>query len=365
MIVVFVHLCCGKQKAAPLSFRSKINQMKRILIILTILFFGNDLKAQTSNLNVQVDSKNQPYLIHTIGPKENFYSIGRMYNISPRVFAPYNGLELTSGLSIGQPIHIPLTEMNFWKTGVRKENEVVVPLYYIIQEKETLTSITKLFAADQASIRSWNNLSSDALSVGQQLIIGFLKVDKALSPLAAQGMPVRKEPTLVQKESGKEPVAVVKEQPKEQKTEQAPVQKEPVQAPVAKEEPKTEVPAPVVPKDEPAPVTYSGTGYFETEFRQQSRNGKNTVTGSGKGASFKSTSGWTDGKYYILMDQLEKGTIVLVKNPTNGKSIYAKVLAGVGETNPGSGLYFMLSSSAASQLGYGADQFNAELEWPK
>ncbi len=339
--------------------------MKRILILLTLVLFGNTLMAQTTNLSVQVDSKNQPFLTHTIGPKENFYSIGRMYNISPRVFAPYNGMELTSGLSIGQPIRIPLTEVNFWKTGTRKENEVVVPLYYAIQEKETLTSITKLFGTDQASIRSWNNLNSDALSVGQQLIVGFLKVDKTLSPLAAQGMPVRKEPALVQKEPVKEPVAVVKEQPKEQKPATAPVQKEPVQPSVAKEEPKTEVSAPVVPKEEPAPVTYSGTGYFETEFRQQSRNGKNTVTGSGKGTSFKSTSGWTDGKYYILMDQLEKGTIVLVKNPSNGKSIYAKVLAGVEETNPGSGLYFMLSSSAASQLGYGADQFNAELEWPK
>ncbi len=339
--------------------------MKRILILLTLVLFGNTLMAQTTNLSVQVDSKNQPFLTHTIGPKENFYSIGRMYNISPRVFAPYNGMELTSGLSIGQPIRIPLTEVNFWKTGTRKENEVVVPLYYTILEKETLTSITKLFGADQASIRSWNNLNSDVLSVGQQLIVGFLKVDKTLSPLAAQGMPVRKEPALVQKEPVKEPVAVVKEQPKEQKPATAPVQKEPVQPPVAKEEPKTEVSAPVVPKEEPAPVTYSGTGYFETEFRQQSRNGKNTVTGSGKGTSFKSTSGWTDGKYYILMDQLEKGTIVLVKNPSNGKSIYAKVLAGVEDTNPGSGLYFMLSSSAASQLGYGADQFNAELEWPK
>ncbi|MFY7840352.1 MAG: peptide-binding protein, partial [Lacibacter sp.] len=72
-----------------------------------------------------------------------------------------------------------------------------------------------------------------------------------------------------------------------------------------------------------------------------------------------------DGKYYVLMDNIEKGTIVMVKNPANGKAVYAKVLGSVEETSPGSGLMFRLSNAAAAQLGISAEKFNAELVWGK
>jgi hypothetical protein len=67
----------------------------------------------------------------------------------------------------------------------------------------------------------------------------------------------------------------------------------------------------------------------------------------------------------VLVDNLEKGTIVMVRNPSNGKAIYAKVLAGVKETTPNSNALFLLSNAAASQLGISAEKFNAELVWGK
>lgn len=309
--------------------------------------------AQTTPLMVQLDNSNNPYLNHSIGAKENFYSIGRIYNISPRIFAPYNGLELSSPLSIGQQIKIPLNEVNFWQTGTRKENETVVPVYHVVKQGESLAKISQLFKTDNASVKSWNNLNSDAVSVGSKLIIGFLKVDKTLSPLAAQGMNVRSEPNIV-KQSPKvemkkeEPVIVKKEDPLP-----VPVKQQPVE--IKKEEPKTEA----------APVSYSGNGFFKDEFNKQTNNGKHVSSNSGAGSVFKSTSGWSDGKYYVLMDNMEKGTIVLIKNPSNGKAVYAKVLGGVEETSPGSGLLFRLSNAAASQLGISAEKFSAELVWGK
>ena len=76
--------------------------MKRAFFFLSICLIAVSAMAQNTPLIVQLDNQNKPYLTHIIGPKENFYSIGRIYNISPRVFAPYNGLELTSTLAIGQ-----------------------------------------------------------------------------------------------------------------------------------------------------------------------------------------------------------------------------------------------------------------------
>ncbi|MBX9782947.1 MAG: LysM peptidoglycan-binding domain-containing protein [Chitinophagaceae bacterium] len=335
--------------------------MKRTVFILLQFVFSAVILAQTTPLHVQLDSKNQPFLIHQLATKENYYSVGRIYNISPRVFAPYNGLELTSPLSIGQSLKIPLTEQNFWQSGSRKENEVVLPLYYTVAAGENLAAVSKLFKTDNATLRSWNNLNSDAVAAGKKLIIGFLKVDKTLSPLAAQGMS-RQEPPMVKQEPKKEePKPVVKEEPKK---EQPKIETKPE----PKVEPKKEEPKPVVkeePKTQPAPVAYEGNGFFKDEYNKQTNNGRNTANTSGNGATFKSTSGWSDGKYYVLMDNLEKGTIVMVRNPSNGKAVFAKVLAGVKETTPGSTALFLLSNAAASQLGISAEKFNAELVWGK
>ena len=323
--------------------------MKRAFLFLSICLIAVSAVAQNTPLMVQLDNQNNPYLTHSIGPKENFYSIGRIYNISPRVFAPYNGLELTSTLAIGQQIRIPLNEVNFWQTGTRTENETVVPLYHTVKQGETMSRLSQLYGTDNASIKSWNNLG-DAVSVGSKVIIGFLKVDKTLSPLAAKGMNVRSEPTVVQ------------QQPKPvQKTEE-PKKEQPVV--VKKEEPKQEVK-----KEESKPevlaVSYAGNGFFKDEFNKQTNNGRRVEGNNGAGSIFKSTSGWSDGKYYVLMDQVEKGAIVMIRNPANGKAVYAKVLGGVEETSPGSGLVFRLSNSAAAQLGISAEKFNAELVWGK
>lgn len=330
--------------------------MKRAFLFVIVLLSCISAFTQTTPLLVQLDNNSNPYLSHSIGPKENFYSIGRIYNTSPRVFAPYNGLELTSPLSIGQQLKIPLNEVNFWQTGTRKENETVVPVYHVVKQGESLTKISQLFKTDNASVKSWNNLNSDAVSVGSKVIIGFLKVDKTLSPLAAQGMNVRSEPTLVKKEPK---VEVKKEEPKKQEPlvvkKEEPVKQDPPKQEVKKEEPKMEV----------STVSYSGNGFFRDEFNRQTNNGKRVNGNSGAGSVFKSTSGWSDGKYYVLMDNVEKGTIVMIKNPSNGKAVFAKVLGGVEETSPGSGLMFRLSNAAAAQLGISAEKFNAEIVWGK
>ncbi len=328
--------------------------MKRAFLFFSLFVSVLFAAAQTTPLVVQLDGQGKPYLLHSIGPKENFYSIGRIYNISPRVFAPYNGLELNSPLSIGQQIKIPLNAVNFWQTGTRKENESVIPVYHTVKGGETVTKLGQLFGTDNASIQSWNNVSGNAVSAGSKVIVGFLKVDKTLSPLAAKGMNVRSEPN------------VAKQQPKpeEPKKQDVVVKKE-----EPKPEPKVETPKPEPKKEEPkmevTTASYAGNGFFKEEFNRQTNNGRRTDRNNGPGSIFKSTSGWSDGKYYVLMDNIEKGSIIMVRNPANGKAVYAKVLGSVEETSPGSGLLFRLSNSAAAQLGISAEKFNAELIWGK
>jgi LysM repeat protein len=68
------------------------------------------------------------YITHKVAPKENYYSIGRIYNISPRDIAPFNNLQLENGLSVGQTIRVPLNSSNFFQSGTAAPDETFVPV---------------------------------------------------------------------------------------------------------------------------------------------------------------------------------------------------------------------------------------------
>ena len=78
-------------------------------------------------------------------------------------------------------------------------------------------------------------------------------------------------------------------------------------------------------------VTHSNGGFFSMDY---AGSGKSA---SGSAGTFKSTSGWTDGKYYALMNGIPVGTIIRVSG-LNGKTIYAKVLGQLPEMKESNGL---------------------------
>src|SRR3954469_25066448 len=80
--------------------------------------------AQDNDLQVMGVTPNL-YIIHTVQPKENWYSVARIYNINPKQLAPYNKLGLEKALSIGQVLKIPLTPENFSQNGNKAADEVL------------------------------------------------------------------------------------------------------------------------------------------------------------------------------------------------------------------------------------------------
>ncbi len=105
------------------------------------------------------------FLKHTVAPKENWYSVGRLYNLSPNNIASFNSTTINKGLTIGESLKIPLIAGNFLQSGQPAADEVLVPLYHTVKEKEGLYRIGQLYnkvPTDQ--IKSWNNLTSDELT---------------------------------------------------------------------------------------------------------------------------------------------------------------------------------------------------------
>jgi hypothetical protein len=78
---------------------------------------------------------------------------------------------------------------------------------------------------------------------------------------------------------------------------------------------------------------------------------------------FKSTSGWQDGKYYALMNNVPIGKIAKITIPSSGKSIYAKVLGQLPDMKESTGLIIRISNAAAGELGAADNKFNVEVRF--
>jgi LysM repeat protein len=340
--------------------------MKCLLAILLCIPFA--LAAQQKQLQIEGVMPGL-YLTHTVAAKENYYSIGRLYNISPKEIAPFNNLVLENGLSLHQTIKIPLTPGNFVQSNTAAADEALVPVYYTIKEKEGLYRVSTNFnKVPVESIKEWNNIKGDALGNGSKLIVGYLKVKKELSALAAgakQVAPAAKQETTktavvneVKPDISNETLPVVKNPAKQNTVEVKPaeVQKEtadkPVVVPVVKKET-------VVTRRESK--NFNG-GFFKPAYEQQSRNASMSSE-MGNGAIFKSTSGWEDGKYYCLHNTAAPGTIIKVT--ANNKSIYAKVLDLLPDISQNNGLLIRLSNAAAAELGLGETKFDCTVNYFK
>jgi len=272
------------------------------------------------------------YVVHTVQPKENFYSLGRQYNIGPKEIAAYNNLDMNNGLNIGQQVMIPLTPANFTQT-----TNGLYPVYYKVGEKEGLYRVSvKNNNVLMAQLRKYNNLSSDAISTGQKLIVGYITADPAAMNTVANTSAAPKQETVA-------PVAEpIKPKPQDQTD-------------LKVSEPERQQPKPVqntnpVNTVSQVAVKDANGGYFKTAFEQQSRGASPGKDQTASAGIFKTASGWQDAKYYALMDGVDPGTIIRVINPTNNKAIYAKVLGGMSGIRQNAGYDVRISNAAASIL---------------
>jgi LysM repeat protein len=304
--------------------------MKKNFLLLFIFFFSTIVFAQ-AQLIVQSSDKGL-YLNHKVAPKENFYSIGRHYNVSPKDIEAFNGLDMNKGLSVGQNLKIPLNTGNFSQSITKGQ-----PIYYVVQPKEGLYKVSlKNNNVLMADLRKWNKLSGDKVEPGQKLIVGYFLLSKEADNLVQR--PETKQPEIKEPvEEKKEPVVTkqetvsVKEESKKQEHEK-------------RAEPST--------TRQVSSVSFGdgSGGYFKSQFDLQIKSQPVKADQTASAGIFKTSSGWQDAKYYALMDNVEPGTIFRVVNPTNNKAIYAKVLGEMSGIRQNQGYDIRISNAAASAL---------------
>ena len=332
-----------------------VSMKKRLFTIIPLIIFLSTVYAQPADLYATKGDKGL-YVEHTVTPKENFFSIGRMYAVHPKHIAAFNRVDMNKGLAIGQVVRIPLSDTNFVQKG-----NTGTPVYYKVGEKEGLMKVSGTFNnVTLDNLRKWNGISGNTINAGTRVVVGFLQ-SKEMPVVTLNPKPAAQEPVATEKVAEKKVDA-----PKT--TTPVPEKKEPVvteKKPEPKIEPKVEEPKDVTkkpePKEEPkkpepvyssrtSTTSVSESGYFKTHYEQQLKQSPSRKDETVTSGIFKTTSGWVDSKYYLLIDGVQPGTIIKVTNPANSRFIYAKVLGEMSGIKQNDGLTIRISSAGASAL---------------
>jgi LysM repeat protein len=319
----------------------------KIKIAFVILICLSFTKIYTQELISQGIAPNL-FLTHKVTPKENWFSVGRLYNVNAKELAKFNKITVEKGLAIDQSIKIPLTATNLvTDINAITSEEAAIPYYRIIGKSEGLYRTALNAGTTMQLLRNYNNLTSDALSTGTKLIVGYLKIKKSESSLLSTqvvGLDVPPVQEVIEVPKKEIPTPVV-EKPIVKKEEPVIILKEKPE--VIKETPKKVTPIVHDDKIYPKSDGKNKEGFFKNDYDKQTKFNKEI---EGNAAAFKTVAGWTDNKFYVLIDGINPGTILQITNKSNNKVVYAKVLGEMQELKQNNGLKLRISNATANAL---------------
>lgn len=322
------------------------------------------------------------YVLHKVELKETLYGISKRYGTSVEAILQQNPTA-DAGLDVGQIIKVPYVSSP-------KKVSNTAGNKHIVAEKETLYSVARLYGLSVDDLRQMNKLTSDALSIGQELIVK--RSNLAEKPVAKSNPPVTQSLKGVHTVASKETLFSISRQysvsvdqlkkwnnlpsnelslgqtlfvvaPENQGmktttttiTEQQPIKTttQPVQTVTPAEQPKETTPAntnaqPVI----SAPVKISEAYKDGKEVRE-----------AGLAELIEGTQG--NRKYLALHRNAPIGTILKVKNQLNDREVFVRVIGQLPDTGGNDKLVIKISKSAYDRLSAIDPKFMVEVTWYK
>ena len=112
------------------------------------------------SLRVELQGGNR-FVIHQVESGETLYGLARRYQVSQGDIMKANP-ELAQGLKVNQLVKIPLGK----DTSDPGEGKV-----HTVAPGETLFSLSQKYDVEVSDIKKWNNLTSNSLAIGQELML--------------------------------------------------------------------------------------------------------------------------------------------------------------------------------------------------
>ena len=225
------------------------------------------------------------FVLYKIAPKQTLFSIVKRYGSSVAEFKAANP-GVSENVQIGQTIKIPYKGYVVGNVPVAKTipspppaptpapTETVKMASHVVEGGQGLYAVANKYKVTMADLRKWNNLSSDQLTAGQVLIVDAHEYERAKK---AGDLPAKGE--IVKVEDINSPKTTTESE-------------------VSEAKPSSE-------------VSKTASGYKKT-----------IETGLAELIDVEDKSG----KYLALHRSAPIGTLVNVKNTSNGQSIWVKVV---------------------------------------
>jgi len=155
-----------------------------IIIILTTLSYIQCAYTQESNrlldsgteITIDYLPENDFFYIHTMDKGITLYSLAQVFQVPLEILLKKNNLDPETPTNAGKIVKIPLNNSQILFT--RPQNKKYFILRYSVKKKQTLYSLSRDFNISVSDLKSLNNKSSDTLSEGEILTVGYFISEK-------------------------------------------------------------------------------------------------------------------------------------------------------------------------------------------
>lgn len=259
-------------------------------VLSSIAFSSFSMEVAKDSVGLKKEG-GRSYVLFKVEPKQTLFSIVKRYGSSVAEFKAANP-GVSESVNVGQTIKIPYKGMpiasvpKYTPTAppVTPAPESVRLVSHVVEGGQGLYAVATKYKVTMSDLRKWNNLTTDQLTTGQVLIVDAREYERAkkAGDLPAKGEVVKVEDTNMGNNASGNVV----------------VQK-PIEEPV------------------------SGDVKTSSETSKTSSGYRKTVeTGLAELIDVEDKSG----KYLALHRSAPVGTLVNVKNSSNGQSIWVKVI---------------------------------------
>jgi LysM repeat protein len=278
-----------------------------------ILFFAasltvNILFAQTSSVNYVVKSGDDLSKI----AHANHISLSQLEAANPQLKG--------TTIKLGQTLKIPYSPTSTSSPSPVSTVNNVQPSVHVVEKGETLSSISRDNNVKLSDLEAWNHISDGKIEIGQKLIIS--------------GLPVA---TTIVKTDSVKPHVILKPDTNSRKI---------------------AINFDSIRKARQTPVDTSNITYSSDISGDQLH-----------GSLQKGIATWTKdqsdgGNYFALSSDAPVGTMVIVKNLMNDKTIRVKVIGKLPDTDKAENSIIKISYSAAKAMDVLDDRFLVQLIYP-
>ena len=131
---------------------------------------------------------------HTVVSGDSLWKISRQYSVDMSDLIAANGMDKNAILQIGQVINVPVESSQAAVSTVTPDSYQPTTLTsgstsYKVQGGDTLSGIARKHGTSIGQIKAANNLSSDIIRIGQELIIPVASETPAASPSVSAPSP--------------------------------------------------------------------------------------------------------------------------------------------------------------------------------